>query len=66
MEFKTNIIQVDSNNIVKSCLILSATLVCSLVLLLLSFGTIQAQTEWPNIAYSKDWTPISYETCGTG
>jgi pimeloyl-ACP methyl ester carboxylesterase len=66
MKFKTNIIQVDRNNIVKSCLIFSAILVCSLGFLFLSFGRIQAQTEWPNIAYSKDGTPISYETYGAG
>jgi pimeloyl-ACP methyl ester carboxylesterase len=37
-----------------------------LVLLLLIFGTLQAQAEWPHSVLSKDNTPISYEIFGTG
>ena len=37
-----------------------------LVILLSTFGTIRAQTEWPHMIPSKDGTPISYEVFGTG
>ncbi len=33
---------------------------------ILGFETIQAQVEWPKIAFSKDGTQISYETFGVG
>jgi pimeloyl-ACP methyl ester carboxylesterase len=38
---------------------------CCLVLLLL-FGAGRAQAEWPQVVYSKDGTPISYEVHGQG
>jgi pimeloyl-ACP methyl ester carboxylesterase len=38
---------------------------CFLVLLL-TFGAVRAQAEWPYIAVSKDGTPISYEIYGKG
>jgi pimeloyl-ACP methyl ester carboxylesterase len=40
--------------------------VCCLVALLLIFGVIRAQAEWPHVVPSKDGTPISYEIYGTG
>ncbi len=38
---------------------------CFLVLLLI-FGTVRAQAEWPHVVLSKDGTPISYEIYGQG
>lgn len=38
---------------------------CSL-LLVLAIGTVSAETAWPQIAISKDGTPISYEVFGEG
>jgi len=37
-----------------------------LVILLLTFGAIHAQAEWPHVVSSKDGTPISYEIYGAG
>lgn len=37
-----------------------------LLLLLLTFGSTQANTEWPHMVLSKDGTPISYEVYGAG
>jgi pimeloyl-ACP methyl ester carboxylesterase len=42
------------------------SLVCCLVLLILTYGVIQAQAEWPHVVPSKDGTPISYEVYGAG
>ncbi|MDY6856870.1 MAG: alpha/beta hydrolase [Thermodesulfobacteriota bacterium] len=45
---------------------------CSIILftcflfLLLAYGTVRAQSEWPYIVRSKDGTPISYEIHGKG
>ena len=44
----------------------SMGLISGLVLLLLTFGATQAQTEWPSVVLSKDGTPISYEMYGAG
>ena len=41
-------------------------LVGCLALLILSSGAIQAETQWPRVALSKDGTPISYEIYGSG
>ena len=41
-------------------------LFCCLVFLALAAGTAQAQTPWPQVAISKDGTPISYEVFGQG
>src|SRR5512136_2917958 len=37
-----------------------------LAIVLLTCGTIQAQTEWPRVVASKDGVPISYEVHGQG
>jgi pimeloyl-ACP methyl ester carboxylesterase len=44
---------------------LSLTLVVIFVFAAISFGEIQAQTQWPRVAISKDGTPVSYEVYGT-
>lgn len=41
-------------------------LTSSMVFLVLAFGEIQAQTQWPHVARSRDGTPISYEIHGAG
>jgi pimeloyl-ACP methyl ester carboxylesterase len=41
-------------------------LIGSLLLLLFPWGKVDAQTEWPRIAISRDGTPISYEIHGKG
>jgi pimeloyl-ACP methyl ester carboxylesterase len=38
---------------------------CFLVMLLI-FGAVRAQAEWPHVVLSKDGTPISYEIYGQG
>jgi len=43
----------------------STGLACFLALLL-TFGTVRAQTEWPRIVHSQDGTPISYDIHGSG
>jgi pimeloyl-ACP methyl ester carboxylesterase len=44
---------------------LSLILAISFLFAAISFGEIQAQTQWPRVAISKDGTPISYEVYGT-
>lgn len=41
-------------------------LVGCLLFLAFSSGEVQAKTEWPHVAYSKDGTPVSYEIYGKG
>jgi pimeloyl-ACP methyl ester carboxylesterase len=66
MKLKSNIIRVLSRlkckPVTKPMLILTS----SLVFLLLTFGDVQAKTEWPHVVPSKDGTPISYEIYGAG
>lgn len=40
-------------------------MVCS-VLFVLAFGPMTAYAEWPHVVLSKDGTPITYETYGSG
>ncbi|PSW05802.1 alpha/beta hydrolase [Photobacterium lipolyticum] len=44
----------------------SVSLVSFFMVLCLTFGTIQAQAEWPQVTTSNDGTPISYEVYGAG
>lgn len=44
----------------------SARAVGWLVIVLLTCGTIQAQTEWPRVVPSRDGVAISYEVRGEG
>lgn len=44
----------------------SVCLTSCFVILVLIFGTIRAQAEWPHVVLSKDGTPISYDVYGTG
>ena len=66
MKVETNISCIDSTlgcNPAKKHLV---SLFSCLVLLILTFGVIQAQTEWPHVVLSKDGIPISYEIYGSG
>jgi pimeloyl-ACP methyl ester carboxylesterase len=66
MKANTNIVRVDGRLSCKPGTKLFVSLVCCLVFLILSFGEIQAQTDWPHVVLSKDGTPISYEVYGAG
>lgn len=66
MKSKTNIPPVKSS---LNCSPVNKYMVClvsCLVFLAMTFGTLQAQNEWPHITLSKDGTPISYEVYGEG
>ena len=66
MKVKTNIVRIDGRLSCKSDTKHFVSLVGCLVFLILAFGKIQAQTEWPHVVLSKDGTPISYEIYGAG
>jgi pimeloyl-ACP methyl ester carboxylesterase len=66
MKVRSNIIRVHSRPKCKSLTKPVLILTSSLVFLLLTFGDIQAKTEWPHVVPSKDGTPISYEIYGAG
>jgi len=66
MDFKTNIVWIDGSFNCKIVAKYLVSLACCSVFLILASGTIHAQTEWPHVVFSKDGTPISYETFGTG
>jgi pimeloyl-ACP methyl ester carboxylesterase len=66
MEVETDIVEVDNG---LNCMPLAkhlVSLVACLVILFLTGSMVQAQTEWPRVAFSKDGTPISYEVYGSG
>ena len=66
MKVEMNIVRGDSRLSSKPVIKHLVSLVGCLVLLLLTYGVIQAQTEWPHVVPSKDGTPISYEVYGAG
>jgi pimeloyl-ACP methyl ester carboxylesterase len=66
MKSKTSIDQIDDRPNRKPATKHLLGLVSCIALLLLTFGMVQAQTEWPRVAFSKDGTPISYEVYGSG
>lgn len=66
MKVETNIVQVNSRLSCKPVTKHLVSLVSCMVLLILTGGVIQAQTEWPHVVFSKDSTPISYEISGSG
>jgi hypothetical protein len=57
---------VEHMNIRKAFTRYSVVLAINLLPLLLIFGEIRAQAEWPHVVHSKDGTPISYEIYGDG
>jgi len=66
MKLKSNTIRVNIRSKFKLVAKLMLILSSSLMFLLLTFGDIEAKTEWPHVVSSKDGTPISYETHGAG
>lgn len=66
MKVEMNIVQRDNRLRCNSDTKHFVSLVGCLVLLILVFGEIQAQAEWPHVILSKDGTPISYEVHGAG
>jgi len=66
MKVKSNDVRVNINAKCKTTRKLLLTLSGCLVLLLLTVGDVHAKTQWPQVAFSKDGTPISYEIYGAG
>jgi pimeloyl-ACP methyl ester carboxylesterase len=66
MKLKSTTIRVNIKFKFKLVAKLMLILTSSLMFLLLTFGDIQAKTEWPHVVPSKDGTPISYEIHGAG
>ncbi len=66
MKVKNNIVLNDGGLGCRSVVKYLASLAGCLMLLILTCGAIQAQTEWPRVVLSKDGTPISYEIHGSG
>jgi len=62
MKAETHSIQSGRNRLFKSLI----TLFGCLMLLTLTVSEIQAETQWPRVATSKDGTPIAYEVYGAG
>jgi pimeloyl-ACP methyl ester carboxylesterase len=66
MKVETNITRIDSRLSCKSAKKHLVSLVSFLVLLILTVGVTQAQTQWPHVVLSKDGVSISYEIYGSG
>ena len=66
MKIKSNDVRVNIHIKCKTTANLLLTLTGSLVLLLLAVGNVHAKTQWPQVAFSKDGTPVSYEVYGAG
>ena len=66
MKVKTSIVQEDDGLSHISVTKYLLSLIVCVVVLFLACGMVQAQTEWPRVAFSKDGTPISYEVYGSG
>ena len=66
MKVKSNLIRVTIRFRFRPVTRLIPILASSLLFLVLAFGEIQAQTQWPHVVFSKDGTPISYEIHGSG
>lgn len=66
MKVEMNIVQGDKRLRCNSDAKNFANLIVCLVLLILVFGEMQAQAEWPHVIPSRDGTPISYEVYGAG
>jgi pimeloyl-ACP methyl ester carboxylesterase len=66
MKVKSNDVRVNINGLSKTTTKLLPTLICCLVLMLLTFGDGHAKEQWPRVVTSKDGTPVSYEIYGAG
>jgi pimeloyl-ACP methyl ester carboxylesterase len=66
MKVETNITRIDSRLSCKPAKKHLVSLISFLVLLILTVGVTQAQTQWPHVVLSKDGVSISYEIYGSG
>ena len=66
MNETTMTVDVEEKNYFKPVTRYSISLTSCLFVLLLTFGAIRAQADWPHVVPSKDGTPISYEIYGAG
>ncbi|MEW6587149.1 MAG: alpha/beta hydrolase [Nitrospirota bacterium] len=66
MKFETSITWRDSRRSCSRAMKHLLNLFGCLVLLILTVGTTQAETQWPRVVLSRDGVPISYENYGSG
>jgi pimeloyl-ACP methyl ester carboxylesterase len=66
MKVETSTVRVDNRPNCSPVVKHLVSLIVCMVVLFFAVGQIQAQTEWPRVAFSKDGTPISYEVYGSG
>jgi pimeloyl-ACP methyl ester carboxylesterase len=66
MNETTMTVDVEEKNYFKPVTRYAISLTSCLFVLLLTFGAIRAQADWPHVVPSKDGTPISYEIYGAG
>jgi pimeloyl-ACP methyl ester carboxylesterase len=66
MKGATKTVGLEKKNYCKPAAKYTLSLLSCLVVLLLAFGEVRAQSEWPHVVPSKDGTPISYEMYGVG
>jgi pimeloyl-ACP methyl ester carboxylesterase len=66
MKMKSNVVREDINAQSRITTKLLLTLMCCLVLMLLTVGGAYAKEQWPKVVLSKDGTPVSHEIYGSG
>ncbi len=66
MKGATKTVGLEKKNYCKPAAKYTLSLLSCLLVLLLAFGEVRAQSEWPHVVPSKDGTPISYEIYGAG
>jgi len=66
MKGATKTVGLEKKNYCKPAAKYTLSLLSCLVVFLLAFGEVRAQSEWPHVVPSKDGTPISYEIYGVG
>lgn len=66
MKMKSNVVREDINAQSRITTKLLLTLMCCLVLMLLTVGGAYAKEQCPKVVLSKDGTPVSYEIYGSG
>jgi pimeloyl-ACP methyl ester carboxylesterase len=66
MKMKPNVVRENISVQSRITTKLLLTLICCLVLMLLTLGDGHAREQWPKVVPSKDGTPVSYEVYGVG
>jgi pimeloyl-ACP methyl ester carboxylesterase len=66
MKYATKAVVENKKNYCNPHIKYSISLSTYFLVLLLIFGAVRAQAEWPHVVLSKDGTPISYEIYGQG